>query len=87
MVFVAFFLDMPEIFGLRLHVFQTGLMGVQDEVIGNDSAGNILLIIYRYRLGNAMPMRNRVAEGLQADAGRAILRIIQMGISVLYGHL
>ena len=37
-------------------------MGVQDEVIGNDSAGNILLIIYRYRLGNAMPMRNHVAE-------------------------
>ena len=86
-VFVAFFLDMPEIFGLRLHVFQTGLMGVQDEVVGNDSAGNILLIIYRYRLGNAMPMCNHIAEGLYADAGRTVLRVIQMGVSILYGHL
>lgn len=59
-VFVAFFLDMPEIFGLRLHVFQTGLMGVQDEVVGNDSAGNILLIIYRYRLGNAIDRKSVV---------------------------
>ena len=86
-VFVAFFLDMPEIFGLRLHVFQTVLMGVQDEVAGNDSAGNILLIIYRYRLGNAMPMCNHIAEGLHAYAGRTVLRVIQMGVSVLYGHL
>ena len=78
---------MPEIFGLRLHVFQTGLMGVQDEVVGNDSAGNILLIIYRYRLGNAMPMCNHIAEGLYADAGRTVLRVIQMGVSILYGHL
>ena len=86
-VFVAFFLDMPEIFGLRLHVFQTGLMGVQDEVVGNDSTGNILLIIYRDRLGNAMPMCNHIAEGLHAYAGRTVLRVIQMGVSVLYGHL